>query len=200
MVKKSDEPELESETIPLKVVAFTTDYDRTYGYDDYRRKYITFKNQVSDDIRFTDNSKVAVKVGTPWSRFKVDEENVSKLATGHVVFVITKDDSKMTKNSKDGITHLNLADDDVIIALSGGTIKEEDLIIQKPCTLFRKDKRPETVSIFDAISYIAQGGGESSLDNSGIPKPSKIASYLGYTVPDNYTPKQGGIKKAEKKA
>ena len=45
---------------------------------------------------------------------------------------------------------------------------------------------------------LAANLGKSDFINDKSVKPQDIAQALGYKIPDNYTPKMGGIKKEEK--
>ena len=54
------------------------------------------------------------------------------------------------------------------------------------------------ITLGSIVKDLAANIGKSNFMNDKSVKPQLIAELLGYKIPDNYTPKMGGIKKEEK--
>lgn len=204
--KKSDGPELEGETIPLKAIAFKSEFfhrDNTSELSKSKKSYIELTDSNGNAILLMDDSEGSV-IGTGWKELGLWEGRTLTISIkdnfNGLVFIITKENDIQTKESKNDNKNIVLNKGDIILALSSMDASEKrPSVLGQDCAVIQFGKVPQTrMSLFTALKYCADDS--QKLRSTGIEKPSVLASYLGYTVPDNYTPKQGGIKKADKKA
>ena len=193
---KSDgnEKELKKTEFDGSAMAFTFKYKP--NEKDYKgKRYITFT--------LADGTEAILKEDS-WSHWGMDEDNLEKLDQSGIGFVITDQGSTnqtITRKHK-GDIHLSPKNTDTFLFPNGG-VQDESKIAITSCnyTVFRLfptlGPPVEKSPLFNALAYASRDDSKALL-GKGEPSLADLGNYFGYTIPDNYTPKQGGIKKIKK--
>jgi hypothetical protein len=120
--------------------------------------------------------------------------------------VSTKGENEVLKKWNDYLLRIriDIPNTFIFVVENGGkNLKKEDYILNAKVTVFSLGENE--VKMYENITFgnvCALASTEftdlSVLGNKESGTPQNIAKALGYEIPDNYTPKQGGIKKEDK--